>query len=126
MEKEIWKESILMVKRALIILAVIVTVSVMLIDYGINRTPTGEYIRSVESPDMQATINVYIVSPALSNDAIRCEVEKASDGSKRTIYYRYGESEADIIWENNETVVINGITLNINQDSYDWRHDKSY
>ena len=88
----------------------------------INRVPKGEFIRSEESPNGDYRLNLYLSNGGATVDyAIRGEAEIIKTGKKRNIYWEYPCKEAEVEWEDNETVVINGKRLNILTDKYDWR-----
>ena len=83
--------------------------------------PSGEKIESCASPYSGAVLEVYRVrGSATVDDAIRaCVVFE--NGKQKNIYWNYHESEADVQWLDGETVQINGNTLNIHHDVFDFR-----
>ena len=87
-----------------------------------NSLPTGEYLTGKMSPDGTYTLKAYVSSPSLSSDAVRGElVFNKRNGETKNIYWNYRESAAQIEWLDNQTVVINGHTLEVPNDKYDWR-----
>ncbi len=89
--------------------------------YFMNSVADGQYIGSSVSPGKTAKINVYLVSPALSDDAVRCECEFIDSGRRRNVYYEYHRSDVSVEWVDEQTVIINGKELNVEGDLYDWR-----
>ena len=91
--------------------------------FDMTRLPTGEYLTEETSPDGTYTIKAYVSSPSLSADAVRGElVFNERNGKTKNIYWNYRESTAKIEWLDNQTVVINGHTLQVPNDKYDWRN----
>lgn len=85
--------------------------------------PKGVLIGSYGNDKATCEVKVYECSSgATVDDAIRGEVVFAS-GKKRTIYWSYHESTADVTWVDSETVNINGHVLNVYKDKYDWRRE---
>lgn len=92
---------------------------------SMDNLPSGELIGSYSSPDGTYTVNSYLCSGNATVDfAVRCEAVEKLTGNKRNIYWNYHCEKADIKWLNNTTVNINGQTLNILNDSYDFRRCK--
>jgi len=91
--------------------------------YDINRLPEGRFLTESKSPDSTYSIRAYVSESSLSADAIRGELNYLKTSRKpATIYWGYPESEAQIKWTDNNTVNINGKTLNVLTEKYDWRH----
>ena len=111
------------IKKVLIIIVCVLCAIICILAYFFNTIPTGEYVKSITSPDGKGKINVFIDSPALSADAIRCEYEDIKTGSTRNIYFCSYEDTARVRWLNNKTVSINYCKLNVEKDFYNWRKD---
>lgn len=91
--------------------------------FDMNRLPTGEYLTEETSPDGTYTIKTYVSVTSLSSDAVRGElVFNERNGKTKNIYWNYRESTAKIEWLDNQTVVINGHTLEVPNGKYDWRN----
>lgn len=93
--------------------------------FNINRLPEGEFLHLTESPNGDYTVKAYVSeSGATVADAVRVEViyHQKIDKTKN-IYWGYRESEAEIIWLDNDTVSINGIELDVRKEVYDWRKE---
>lgn len=104
---------------------------VALVGYGVNwafvdmnRLPTGEYLTEETSPNGKYTLKAYVTNGgATTSYSVRGELvfNKKSNKTKN-IYWNYREDTATIIWEDNNTVVINGHTLNAPNDKFDFRN----
>lgn len=92
--------------------------------YDMNRLPTGVYLTESTSPDGKYTVKAYVSSPSLSADAVRGELMfNESKRKPKNIYWNYRESTAEIVWQDERTVVINGLSLQVPNEKFDWRHD---
>ena len=93
--------------------------------FNINRLPEGEFLQLIESPKGDYTVKAYVSeSGATVADAVRVEVIYHQKRDKtKNIYWGYRESEAEIIWLDNDTVSINGIVLDVRKEVYDWRKE---
>ena len=79
------------------------------------------FLCSSESPDGKYNLEAYRTEPGATVDfSVRVYL---TTGDRKTIVYdAYHEYEAKIVWIDNTTVSINGITLDISQgEKYDWR-----
>lgn len=91
--------------------------------FDMNRLPTGEYITEETSPDGTYTLKAYVSSPSLSADAVRGElIFNERNGKTKNIYWNYRESTAKLEWLDNKTVVINGHTLEVPNEKFDFRN----
>lgn len=113
----------IMLKKMLITAAFGLAICCAALIYSMNYIPDSQYIGSSVSPMKTANINVYLVSPALSDDAVRCESEFIDYGQRRNIYYAYHWSDASVEWVDEKTVINNGKELNVESDLYDWRKE---
>lgn len=117
-------------KKIVKILLIISFLFIGFVGYGVywaffdmNRLPRGEYLTEETSPDGTYTLKAYVSSPSLSADAVRGElIFNKRNGKTKNIYWNYRESTAKIEWLDNETVVINGHTLKVPNEKYDWRN----
>ena len=90
--------------------------------FDMNRLPTGEFLTEETSPDGKYSLKAYVSSPSLSADAVRGElVFNERNGKTKNIYGNYRESTAKIEWLDNNTVVINGHTLEVPNEKLDFR-----
>lgn len=88
-----------------------------------SRLPEGELLGEYPSFSAVCSVNIYRCSAgATVADSVRGEVV-FENGKRKTIYWAYHESKADVQWLDGETVSINGRILNIYHDKYDWRRE---
>lgn len=89
---------------------------------SLKNIPPGEYISQTESPNHDYTVKFYLVNSHSTVDfAIRGELVNNKSGKQKNIYWSYHENTVSSQWINNNTIEINGKTLNIEKDTYDWR-----
>ena len=90
--------------------------------FDMNRLPTGKYLTEETSLDGTYTLKAYVSSPSLSADAVRGElVFNERNGKTKNIYWNYRESTAKIEWLDNKRVVINGYTIEVPNEKFDFR-----
>jgi hypothetical protein len=92
--------------------------------FDMNRLPTGEYLTEETSPDGTYTLKAYVTNGgATTSYAIRGElVFNNKNNNTKNIYWNYREENANIEWKDNDTVIINGHTLNVPNDKFDFRN----
>lgn len=113
--------------RSLPLLTVILLAGVCFywLSYDMDRLPEGVETARCVSPDGKYVLILYESETSLSSPALRGEILECASGKRRNIYWQYRPAGRDCVWVDNETVRINGITLNIHHDRYDYRRDKS-
>ena len=74
--------------------------------------PYSELIYESMSPDGTYLVRAYVSSPSLSPDTVWCEFI-AGNKNPKVFYQQYRASSCIIDWDNNDTVVINGIQLKL-------------
>ena len=85
-----------------------------------SRLPKGEFLAASVSPGGEYTVNLYLCDGGATTDySIRGEV--VSEGKVRNIYWQYKEDSGVVYWESDTVVNINGISLDVCKDTYDWR-----
>ena len=110
-----------MVKKQQIL--IIVLLALLLIGCNMNNLPEGELKNTVVSPSGKCILNMYLCDGGATTDySVRGEVVY-DNGEKRNIYWNYHCEEFEVSWIDDETVLINGIKLNIFDDEYDWRNE---
>ena len=104
---------------------------VALVGYGVywaffdmSRLPTGEYLTEETSPDGKYTLKAYVtIGGATTSYSVRGELLFNEQNNKtKNIYWNYREDTALITWTDNNTVVINGHTLDVPNDKFDFRN----
>ncbi|MFJ6264659.1 DUF5412 domain-containing protein [Lysinibacillus xylanilyticus] len=104
---------------------------VALVGYGVywaffdmKRLPIGEYLTEETSPNGKYTLKAYVTNGgATTSYSVRGELVFNEKGNKtKNIYWNNREDTAKIIWIDNNTVVINGHTLDVLNDKFDFRN----
>lgn len=122
------KKSIQLILGAISLVALVI---VGLVGYGIywaffdmNRLPTGEYLTEETSPDGKYTLKAYLANGgATTSYTVRGELVFNEKNQKtKNIYWNNQENDAIIQWSNDDTVVINGHSLKVPKDRFDFRH----
>jgi hypothetical protein len=111
--------------------AIVGLVVVLLLGYGVywaffdmNRLPTGEYLTEETSPDGKYTLKAYVTNGgATTAYSVRGELVVNDKNAKvKNIYWNYREEAADISWQDNDTVIINGHSLDVPREKFDFRN----
>lgn len=76
----------------------------------IKDLPSGEYYMTAENPENTAKINMYRIKNNLGS-AIRCELKTVK--KTRNVFWQTGIEDAEIYWENNNVVNINGVSIDV-------------
>ena len=117
-------------KKIIKISALIGVLLIGMIGYGVywaffdmNRLPVGEYVTEKTSPDGTYTIKAYRTNAgATTSYSIRGELTFNNSTQKtKNIYWNNREDTAKINWLSNDKVVINGHTLEVPNEKYDFR-----
>ncbi|MBQ2775339.1 MAG: DUF5412 domain-containing protein [Clostridia bacterium] len=92
--------------------------------FDIQRIDGQELLHEVVSPDGKYTVSAYLNNGGATTDyAVLCSVKNNDTDKEKNIYWNYHCTEAVIEWNNEDTVTINGIKLNVTTDTYDYRND---
>lgn len=83
----------------------------------INNLPEGDFEYSIQSPDGQNKMNIYLVKNSIGT-AVRGEFE-TKDGVSN-IFWQTGADSADVVWNSDTVIVINGIPVD-SEHPYDCR-----
>jgi hypothetical protein len=92
--------------------------------FDMDRLPAGEYLTEETSPDGTYTLKAYVTNGGATTPyAIRGElVFNEKENKSKTVYWDAREETASISWTDPDTVVINGHTLNVPHDRFDYRN----
>lgn len=92
--------------------------------FDIQRIDGQELLNEAVSPDGKYTFSAYLNNGGATTDyAVLCSVRNNDTDKEKNIYWNYHCSEAVIEWISEDTVIINGIELNVTTDTYDYRKD---
>jgi hypothetical protein len=117
--KRIWEKAAILTIIAIAIYALIFRLFISM-DY----LPKGDLMESFESPDRTYVVNMYLTNcGATCAYAVRGELIDSARSTKRNIYFKYKEQRAEVTWLDADTVVINGIELDVPHERYDWRNN---
>ena len=120
-----------MKKRLFVGLAILSAIAVLAVLVGflrwflfdIDSIRGHEVLERVDSPDGKYTITSYLNNGgATTNWAVLCSVKDNDTGKTRNIYWQYRCDDANITWIDDTTVNINGVKLNVEKDTYDFRY----
>ena len=92
--------------------------------FDMGRLPEGEFLTAETSPDGKYTLKAYVTNGgATTAYAVRGElVFNEKNKKSKNVYWDYREETADITWKDEDTVMINGQTLNVPRDRFDFRN----
>lgn len=118
-----------MKKIIIIIVSAILCVSILI--YGayykfftLQGVKGGELINESSSPNNEYVIKAYRNNGGMTVDwAVLCTLTDNKTGKTKNIYWQYRRDSAIIEWIDNDTVRINHVTLNLPDDTYDWRYN---
>lgn len=80
-----------------------------------STSPQGTYTVKAYVSDAGATISYAVLGELVFNHEKR---------KSKKIYWQYRVSEAYIKWSDDDTVSINGVTLNVPDETYDYRENE--
>lgn len=90
--------------------------------FDIQRIDGQEVITICESPDSSYTVTAYLNSGgATTAFSVLGTVRNNKTERERNIYWNYRCTTANINWVDDNTVNINGVTLDVRKDIYDYR-----
>ncbi len=108
-----------------------IKISIIIISIYIALLFTGCFYNNEEllltstSPNNTYTIEAYKVNGGATVDFF-IKVYLIEDGKKNLIYNKYHDYNAEIMWLNDNIVLINDIKLDLSKsETYDWRDDKT-
>lgn len=87
----------------------------------LNAMPEGEKLAEYPSPDGEKLLTTHFIDGRGATVAWSVRAEVTAGGSTRNIYYQYGLKDIEARWLDNETVEINGLVLNIYEDTHEDR-----
>jgi len=107
----------------LILISTFVSCSSESVD-SLQKLKGQELICESSSPDKKYVIKAYKNNGGATVDfAVLCVLMDKTTKNTKNIYWQYHEDEVVIEWIDNDTVKINAVTLNLPDDTYDWRNN---
>ena len=90
--------------------------------YSIDSLPKGEFFAQYASPNNTYVLNIYRVDGDATVDcSLRGELVDTQKNTMKNIYWAYHESKVEVAWENDYTVKINNVVLDVRKDVFDYR-----
>ncbi|MGY0372670.1 DUF5412 family protein [Clostridium sp. JNZ J1-5] len=116
-------------KKKLIRICIIIAAMIGGVAYAINwaffdiqRINGQEYLNNSTSPNGTYTVTAYLNNGGATTDfAVLGTLKNNKNGKTKNIYWQYHCEEADMEWLNDETIKINGVELNVKNETYDYR-----
>lgn len=115
-------------KKSIIVLIVVLLILLLLVGglVFLNSifAPSKEFINQTESIDGKYKVETYLIDGGATTDfAVRGYLKINNRLGKRVIYNDYHIKDAKIIWEDNDTIYINGHKIDLPNGKYDFRHE---
>lgn len=118
------KNRLTVIIASIIVLVVALGSGVYSLFYDTQKIEGQEMIAESDSPDGKYTVTAYL-NKSETDSAVLCSVTaKTFFDRDRNIYYNYPCDKAEISWSDNDTVVINGIEIDVRKGSFDCRKSK--
>lgn len=94
--------------------------------FDMDRLPNGDLIAEQTSPNGTYTLRTYLVNGhATTPYTIRGELVSHHDAGKtKNIYWNKEDSVNELTWLDEDTVVINGRSLDVAEERFDYRNDE--
>ena len=87
-------------------------------------SPGKELIGTTESIDGKYTVEAYLINGGATVDwAVRCYLKTKYKFGEKMIYNDYHVDSAIMIWEDDDTININGHIIDLPNGKYDFRYD---
>ena len=92
--------------------------------FDIQQISGESVLQKTTSPNGTYTVTAYLNNGGATTDwAVLCSVENNETGRTKNLYWNYHCSTADIKWQDENTVIINDVALDVRKDTYDYRRD---
>lgn len=90
--------------------------------FDIQRINGQEYLDESTSPNGTYTVTAYLNNGgATTSYAVLGTLKNNKNGKSKNIYWQYHCEKAEMEWLNDEIIKINGIELNVKNETYDYR-----
>lgn len=118
-----WKKTLITLLGVLILFFFLIGLTMNYFFFNINKLPIGEFLTEETSLEGTYTIKAYVSGGgATTADAVRAElIFNNSNDKTENIYWNYREEKAEIEWIADDIVVINGKTLRVPKEKFDFR-----
>ena len=114
------------ISTILIAMAVFASLLVFIVQwafYNIDRIEPGELLTEEVSPDGKYTVKTYLNNGGATVNYAVLGVLHFNDSKKKpkNIYWQYEMEDGAVYWEDGDTVVINGTSIEVPNGKYDYR-----
>lgn len=110
---------------ALILITMAIYFTVTTYINSLHLLPEGKFLTESVSPDGKYTVKAYLCTGNVDTDvSIRGELINNNNNKKRNIYWDHKIYDANIIWNTDNSVLINAHKINLQNGKYNWRVDK--
>ena len=123
--KKVYKQTLLVLLIWILIFASIIGYSIYWLFFDWSRFKQ-DLIAESTSPQGTYTVKAYVSDAgATTSYAVLGELIYNHEKRKsKKIYWQYRKNEAFIKWSDDDTVSINGVTLNVPDETYDYRENE--
>lgn len=91
--------------------------------HNIQRIKWQEILAETTSPDGRYTVTAYLTNGgATTAFCVLAGVEDHIRRRERKFYWQYRCEEAEMEWISDYVLRINGVTLDVGKDTFDWRY----
>lgn len=124
-KKKVFKITLRVFLLGFFIVAGLFGYALYLLFFDMNGLPTGEFLTEETSPDGSYTLRAYVTNGgATTSYAIRGELVMNHKNNKtKNIYWNHREETADISRVDDDTVIINGYSLDVPNEKFDFRNE---
>ncbi|WP_404409468.1 DUF5412 domain-containing protein [Jeotgalibacillus malaysiensis] len=120
----VFKKVLIGVLAGFLLILGLIALLIFFFFYSMDRLTEGEFMTEETSPDGTYTLKAYLTNGgATVAYAVRGELVTNDSGKTKNISWQYREEEAEIEWLDEDTVVINGVELDVPGERYDYRKD---
>ncbi|WP_200883323.1 DUF5412 family protein [Planococcus sp. CAU13] len=92
--------------------------------YDIDRINPGEFLTEEVSPGGEYTVRTYVNNGGATDSYAVLGVLYFNDSEKKpkNIYWQYKMESSIVQWQDSDTVIINGISIDVPNGKHDYRH----
>ena len=111
----------------IIFITVVASLLVFIINwafYDIDRIKPGEFLAEEVSPEGEYTVKTYLNNGGATVNYAVLGVLYFNDSKKKpkNIYWQYEIENSNVQWQDSDTVIISGKSIDVPNGKYDYRH----
>ncbi|WP_400163970.1 DUF5412 family protein [Brevibacillus sp. TJ4] len=124
-EKRIKRNTLLVITGFTVFFFSVVAYGIYWMFYDMNRIPKSVMIEEKSSPNGFYTVRAYLSDAgATTSYSVVAELIFNTEHNKpKNIYFQNNQHSVEMHWVDNDTVVINGVELNVPDAVYDYRRE---